>query len=261
MSFNPQESYSYGRRMGKIEIRYSFTLEKGHSESIDLRIDDNTMENSSQPGGELPAWTNLDFCQCPHCPLEVAGNPHCPVATSLVDITGRFEEIVSHDEVEVTVVSIERTVSQRTTAQRALSSLLGILFATSGCPHTQFFKPMACFHLPLSTERDTIFRAAGMYLLAQYFRRSEGRTEDVDLAGLTVIYKNIHQVNIAIATRLRSVLTTDSSVNAIIFLDMFTKALPYVIEEKLLDIRYLFEPFFSKEFEAILGNLQPTSNK
>lgn len=241
--------------MGKIEIRYCFGLADDRSEIIDLCIDDQSLENMEQPLAVLPDWTRLDFYQCPHCPLDLASTPHCLVARSLVDIARRFEDIVSFDEVEVTIVSKERQVSQQTSAQRAISSLLGILFATSGCPHTQFFKPMACFHLPLASEEETIFRATGMYLLAQYFRSREGKKEDLDFSGLTTIYKNLQQVNGEIANRLRSAFKTDSSVNAIILLDMFAKALPFVINDKLEDIRYLFAPYFSNEFEVILDSL------
>ncbi len=241
--------------MGKIEIRYCFTLDQDRSEIIDLRIDDQTLENLEQPSAPLPEWTRLDFHQCPHCPLDRASSPHCPLAVSLVGVVSRFEDIVSFDEVEVTVVSKERTVSQQTSAQRAISSLLGLLFATSGCPHTQFFKPMACFHLPLATEEDTIFRVAGMYLLAQYFRSREGKSEDLGLSGLTMIYRNMQQVNFEITDRLRSAFNSDSSVNALILLDMFAKVLPFVIKDKLEDIRYLFAPYFSDEFEGIVESV------
>ncbi|MEN8257955.1 MAG: hypothetical protein ABFS09_08850 [Thermodesulfobacteriota bacterium] len=241
--------------MGKIDIRYCFTLNQDHREIIDLRIDDSTLENVNQPAADLPGWANLDFCQCCHCPLDPAIHPYCPVATSLVGVASRFEEIVSYDEVRVTITTKERKVGHRTTAQRAISSLLGLIFATSGCPHTQFFKPMACFHLPLATERDTIFRVAGMYLLGQYFRRTEGKSEDLEFSGLSKIYDNVHEVNMGVADRLRSALNSDSSVNAIISLDMFTKALPFVIEDKLLDLRYIFNSYFSDEFEEILESL------
>ncbi len=250
--------------MRKIEIRYCFTLDQGRSEIIDLRIDDQTLENLEQPSAHLPEWTRLDFHQCPHCPLDPASRPHCPVAVCLVGVASRFEDIVSFDEVEVTVVSKERTVSQQTTAQRAISSLLGLLFATSGCPHTQFFKPMACFHLPLATEEDTIFRVAGMYLLGQYFRGREGRGEDLSLAGLTTIYQNMQQVNVEIADRLRSAFKSDSSVNALILLDMFAKALPFVIKDTLEEIRYLFDPYFSDGFEGIVestSSLPPSAER
>ena len=32
------------------------------------------------PATELPAWTRLDFHQCPNCPLTPATHPHCPMA-------------------------------------------------------------------------------------------------------------------------------------------------------------------------------------
>jgi hypothetical protein len=243
--------------MGTRELSYCFTLAEGRRECIELCIDENTLENKNRPTGPLPAWTQLAFCQCPHCPLDSAEQNQCPVAVSLVEITGRFAEIVSFAEVAVTVVSKERIVSHQTTAQRAMSSLLGLLFVTSGCPHTRYFKPMAFFHLPLATERDTIFRVAGMYLLAQYFRGSEGMSHDPELAGLATIYDNLHLVNVGIAARLRSALTSDSSINAVIILDMFTKALPFVIQENLLEIRYLFAPYFSEEYQRILDALTP----
>ena len=236
--------------MGKIDIRYCFTLDDDCSEIIDLSIDDNTLENTKISSEDLPEWANLGFCQCSHCPLDPQTHPYCPVATSLTGVADRFEQIVSHDEIGVTVITKERTTSQQTSAQRAISSLLGLLFATSGCPHTQFFKPMACFHLPLATERETIFRVAGTYLMGQYFRWVEGKEEDLEFLGLSRIYDNM-----GISERLRSALESDSSVNAIIFLDMFTKALPFVIEDKLLDIRYLFSSYFSEEFEEIIRSL------
>lgn len=238
--------------MANIEIQYCFILNQGHREVVDLCLDDQTLENINQPSGQLPAWTKLDFYQCRHCPLDAARQSHCPVAVSLVDIASRFEKIVSFDEVGLTVISKERTVSQQTTAQQAISSLLGLLFATSGCPHTLFLKPMARFHLPLATEEDTIFRAASMYLLAQYFRGREGRRADLAFKGLTTIYDNLHQINIEIANRLRSAFSSDSSVNAVIVLDMFAKALPYVVKDELEEIRYLFAPYFSDLFDDIL---------
>jgi hypothetical protein len=47
------------------------------------------------------------------------------------------------------------------------------------------------------------------------------------------------------ATRVRSGSKTDSSVNAIVLLDMYAKAMPYVIRQSLEELRYLFEPFLN----------------
>jgi hypothetical protein len=121
--------------------------------------------------------------------------------------------------------------------------MLGLVIATCGCPHTVYFKPMARFHLPLSTEEETIYRAASMYMLAQYFLEKKEKTVDKELQGLRQIYINIHLVNSTIVSRLRVASKTDSSINSIIMLDMFAKAMPYVIEEHLDEIRYLFAPY------------------
>jgi hypothetical protein len=121
---------------------------------------------------------------------------------------------------------------------------MGLVIATCGCPHTAFFKAMGRFHLPLSSNEETLFRATSMYLLAQYFLTMEGRPARLELEGLTKIYRNMQIVNVAIANRLRSTSISDSSINAIVILDNFAKSLPHAIEKSLKDLRHLFLPFF-----------------
>jgi hypothetical protein len=100
---------------------------------------------------------------------------------------------------------------------------------------------MARFHLPLADEEETISRVTSMYLLAQYFLKNEGKPADFDLKGLMGIYDNMHIVNTTIARRLRAASKTDSAVNAIILLDVFTYVLPLSIENYLQEIKYLFD--------------------
>jgi hypothetical protein len=110
-----------------------------------------------------------------------------------------------------------------------------------------FFKPMARFHLPLASEDETVYRAAANYLLAQYFLCNQGKKPDFELKGLKTIYQNMQIINTTIAQRLRAATETDSSVNAIILLDLYAKAMPYVIKEALEEIRQLFVPFLEQE--------------
>ncbi len=230
--------------METIHIQYCFTLTDGLQEVFDIRLDAQELLLADMAREPLPPWTRLDFHKCPICPLDADSHPHCPPSAHLASMVSRFGRVLSHDEVEVVVVSNERTVSQQTTAQRGISSLMGLIMASSGCPHSAFFKPMARFHLPLASEDETIYRATSMYFLAQYFLKKEGRAADEELEGLAEIYSNMHVVNMSVADRLRVASETDSSVNAIILLDMFAKAMPYVIEDSLEEIRYLFKPFF-----------------
>jgi len=226
-----------------IEINYNFKFDDHSHEDFNLHLDSETLEVINRANDVLPEWTQLENHQCSHCPLNNIDHKYCPVAISLASVIDRFNNVVSFDELELEVITSTRCVNQRTTAQKALSSLLGLLFATSGCPYTNFFKPMARFHLPLSTEEDTIFRSAGMYLLAQYFLKQEGKESDLEMAGLIKIYDDLHLLNTHIAARIRKASKMDSSVNAVILLDTFTNLMPFVIDEKLNDIRYLFDAY------------------
>jgi hypothetical protein len=131
-------------------------------------------------------------------------------------------------------------VTKGTTAQRAVSSLMGLVMATSGCPHMSFLKPMARYHLPLATAEETIFRAVSTYLLEQYFRHKQALSVDLDLENLKKIYAEIRIVNIAMTSRLRTLCVQDSAINAVVLLDIFAKLLPSSVEESLEEIRYLF---------------------
>jgi len=229
--------------METIAIRYCFRFEDDTQEIFNLELDAYNLEIVGNAPAILPQWTNLDFHQCPHCPLSTNTHPNCPLCVNLANVVRRFDSVLSYDQVHLDVITEERCVSQQTTAQRGISSMLGLVIATCGCPHTVYFKPMARFHLPLSTEEETIYRAASMYMLAQYFLEKKGKTVDIELQGLRQIYINIHLVNSTIVSRLRVASKTDSSINSIIMLDMFAKAMPYVIEEHLDEIRYLFAPY------------------
>ena len=79
------------------------------------------------------------------------------------------------DQVRVTVESEERAVIATLSAQQALASLMGLIIASSGCPRTAVFRPMARFHLPFSSESETAYRVASMYLVAQHFKARNGQ--------------------------------------------------------------------------------------
>lgn len=231
--------------MNTIVIKYRFRFPDNSSEEFKLELNPINLELTRNIPQSLPEWTKLDFHQCPHCPLDIELYPYCPLAANIVNIVLRFNGLISYDKIWVDVITQERRISQYTTAQKAISSMMGLIIATCGCPHTAFFKAMGRFHLPLASNEETLFRATSMYLLAQYFLKMEGLPARLELEGLTKIYRNIQIVNVAIANRLRSTSISDSSINAIVILDNFAKSLPYAIEKSLKDLRHLFLPFFS----------------
>lgn len=226
--------------MQMLDIQYRFFFADGREESIEIKLDRQSLEPCAEEQSRLPEWSRLEFHQCSNCPLTAQTHPFCPLAAKLVKLAAVCNDALSHDEVRIEVTTPERTVTKHTTAQRAISSLMGLIMATSGCPHMEFFKPMARFHLPLATEEETIYRAAATYLLAQYFRHQRGLRPDLELDGLKKIYREIHTLNIAMASRLRAISDKDATVNAMILLDLFAKTLPYSIEDSLEEIGYLF---------------------
>ncbi len=233
--------------METVSIEYRFSQGQEPLGSFKLELDESTLTILPMADGEPPPWTRLEFHQCPNCPLEPETSPHCPLVVNLVRIVQRFSSIISFEAVTLEVITRERTVIQQTTAQRGVSSLMGLVIGASGCPHTDFFKPMARFHLPLATSQETVYRAAANYMLAQYFLHREGRPADLELSGLRRIYDNIHPVNVAIAHRLRAASQTDSPVNAIILLDLMTKVLPFALDASLEEVRALFLPYLRQQ--------------
>jgi hypothetical protein len=226
-------------------LQYAFILDNNEREVFDLHLDCDSLRLIDPTPTDQPAWARLGFHQCPHCLFQPEDHPSCPLAASLAHAVSRFDRILSFDTVRVLITTPERIVEQNTTAQRGLCSLMGLIIATCECPYTDFFKPMARFHLPFSSEEETIWRATSSYLLAQYFRKRDGHEVDFAFAGLDRIYRNIHTVNVAVANRIRAASEKDSAVNAIILLDMFATTMPLVIGEALEELRPLFAPFLN----------------
>jgi hypothetical protein len=229
--------------MNPITVQYRFLFHSGSEEIFDVILDPVTLLRINPPTVPIPAWARLDFEQCPDCPYPPDARPACPVAGSLVELVSRFGSVFSYAPVKVEVVTRERIVSKDTTAQRGLSSLMGLLIATSGCPLTDFFRPMARFHLPFASEEETLWRASSSYLLVQYFARQMGQSATFELTGLIRIYDHIQNLNLTMSKRLRAAAIKDSSLNALILLDLFAKSLPPAIERSLEELRYLFQAY------------------
>ncbi len=237
--------------MTLFSVQYRFRTKNDAREIFQLEFDPESLELKGNIPDALPAWTRLDFYQCPKCPLTPRTHPDCPMAANLVKIVQSFDSLKSFDQMEVKVITPERRITRDTSAQKAISSMMGLVMAASGCPGTAFFKPMARFHLPMANEKETIFRAASMYMLAQYFLKNEGRPADFELKGLRKIYHRLQVINSYIAKRLREATRTDSSINAVILLDIYAQTLSMAIDKSLAEIRYMFEPFFEENILAL----------
>jgi hypothetical protein len=225
-------------------IQYIFVLSDEKEVIFEVKLDNDRIVLVDYVPDSTPGWTNLEFQKCPNCTLNIDEYPACPAALNLVNAVQGFGDLASYSEVLLRITIDEKIISTQTTVQRGLRSLMGLLLATSACPHTEFLKPMARFHLPLASQEETFYRATSMYLLAQYFLRKEGHNPDFEMEKLKALYQNLQVVNMGLANRIRSATKEDSAVNAIILLDTFAVSIPVVIEESLDQLRYLFQGYF-----------------
>lgn len=193
----------------------------------------------------LPAWTELGFHRCRHCVLDPDSCSHCPLAAALAVPVTALAGIPSWTPVKVEVAMPARTVTATTTLQRAAGSMMGLLSALSGCPHTRVMLPMAMFHLPFSTSEDTLFRVVGMYLTGQSLRAREGLSTDWEMSGLLEIYARLRGVNNGIANRIRAAAEHESSVNAIVLLDILASDMTASIEDQEDEWKAMFSAYLS----------------
>jgi hypothetical protein len=232
--------------MSKLPITYRFALPDSRERVFELELDGDTALLTSSTPADPPPWTDLAFNQCAGCPLQKAQASHCPAALHLASVIDGFTDLVSYDQVRVTVESEERAVVATLSAQQALASLIGLIMASSGCPRTAVFRPMARFHLPFSSEAETAYRVAAMYLLAQHFAARHGGETDLTLEHLESVYRGVHAVNRGMAQRLRAASRQDAIVNAIVLLDVYSSLVPAAIHDILDELKPAFAALLEK---------------
>ena len=228
-----------------ITFRYKFYFEDGKKKNFIIRLHPITLNYIPiNPILQRPLWTKLSYSRCENCPLDERKYEYCPIAINIVELFDCFKSINSYNLAKVTLITRERSYTKKTTVQQSLGAMLGIYMVTCGCPVMEKLKPMVRFHLPFATVKETVFRAASIYLLGQYFLIKKGQSADLELSQLKQYYIEVQKVNRGIANRLRTVTEKDAFTNAIVSLDAFAKELPWSIEDQLKDIEHIFKAYF-----------------
>jgi hypothetical protein len=220
-------------------ITYRFHLDRG-VEEVTLRFDPTSYMLQHDVDKPAADWAKLEYYQCPHCPLSAEQTPLCPFAQGLSGFVERFDDFHSFDEALIEVVSESRTVAARKPLQDGMASLMGLIGATSGCPHLAFFRPMARFHLPFARDDETLYRVFAMYVLGRYL--TDGAFDGTSLQGLSTLTEAATRVNRAMADRVRAAFSRDVVVNAVIILDMFARSVPFAIEGGLSELHAFYAP-------------------
>jgi hypothetical protein len=231
-----------------INYKFTFKFEDGRNIVFDIKIEPITM-NILRRSVEYPEWTKLEHFKCPHCPLDEKVFTYCPVAINLNCVINSFHNVSSYDKVFIEVISDERGYFKNTDVQSGVSSLVGILMVTSGCPIMGKLKPLARYHLPFATLDETEFKVFSMYLLAQFVRNSNGLTPDWDLTKLQKIYDDIKTLNINVASKIADLEAKDASINAVVVLNNFADIVSFNIEEQdLTNFNIYFRDYLDDEF-------------
>jgi len=136
---------------------YQFTFQDGTTRAFSVRLQLPSLDLVPAPDSEPPEWTRLTVHQCPNCPLNADDHPRCPVAVNLVPVGEAFRDRVSHDEVDIVVRTEARAYHNSCALQEVIASLMGLIMATSGCPHLDKLRPMVFTHLPFSTKGETTY--------------------------------------------------------------------------------------------------------
>jgi len=231
-----------------LSIEYRFDLPNGSRKHLELKFSAADFRLINRVTEEPPFWTELRFNQCGNCPLHSRQSPQCPAALHMVPAVEALKELVSFDTVGVTVIQAERTMHAETSAQQAMSSVLGLIMATAGCPWTDHLRPMARFHLPFASEAETVYRSVCMFLLARHLA---GSADSTSFAGLHNLYENLHVVNRDMSRRLGAATRTDPARNAIALLDSYTTLLPAALDGSLEELKPLFDAWRKSEISAI----------
>ncbi|MBL6991361.1 MAG: hypothetical protein ISR65_16380 [Bacteriovoracaceae bacterium] len=226
-------------------ITYHFKFPETGEETLSYRLalKKKTLNYVALEDAELPdnEWTALDFCKCSHCPLKADKAPYCPIAKNLHNLVSFFKDCESYKKSMVFVETPPRSYAKNTSVQEGLFSIFGIIMATSNCPHMNFLKPMARFHLPFATADETTYRSLSTYLLHNFLLvNKSGLPVENNLNGLNKMYKEVEVVNKGILKRLKSVSKGDADKNAIVILNNFAQLIDVEFENNFENLNEIF---------------------
>ena len=226
-------------------IHYQFWFDKHDKKDFEIAIDLKTILMVPPELKSKPDWTRLEYKQCKCCSLTKEEYPYCPAAINIALIVDTFKNRISYEKCVVKCITPERIYQKRTSLMEGLSSLLGLVMATSNCPVMFPFKPMARFHLPFSTIEETIARTTSMYLLRQYFVHTNNNIQSLSLKELNDTYNTLKILNNGLLSRIKDIDLMDSDKNAILIFHSLSDLLSMEIDSDLTSIEYLFNTSFN----------------
>lgn len=229
----------------KIIFRYHFTFKDDSSKTLTAIVDKHTLNIIEPEHKYYPEWAKLKNFKCPHCPLNEEEFEYCPLALNLQDIISEFSDKNSYEIVQVLVETPSRNYQKETSLQQGVSSLLGILMVTSGCPIMGKLKPLLYFHLPFASIDETEVRALSLYLLAQYVKHIKGEKPDWEMKNLKKIYEDVRTLNHHVSKKIVNLSERDANINSLIVLNNFAEFVTIILGEKTIEeLEFYLREFF-----------------
>ena len=224
----------------RISVRYRYEFDDGAP--VEFAVDSELRAGEQEPCSAAPGeWTKLNEYRCDCCSLPPSESQPCPAIASVADVVEYFNEHRDYTEAKCTVSLPDKTIVARKSINEALSALMGLRMASSACPILSQLKPLARFHEPFASPYHTVFRAASMYLLGQYFRQGRGEAANWSLDGLRELYADIGEVNLRMSQRLKAARREGSSPVSMSVLSVFSITMSHLFDEHLDILRGLYE--------------------
>lgn len=229
----------------KIKFVYKYVFGDGTEKVIDVLVDKKTLSVLEPPTVSKPDWARMEYFKCPHCPLNEKEYEYCPLALNVQIILDEFGDKISYEKVNVFVETPSRNYQKDTSLQEGVSSLLGILMVTSGCPVMGKLKPLLYFLLPFASVDETEIRALSFYLLAQYIKLMKNETPDWEMNKLKQIYEDVRLLNYHVSRKIVDLAKNDASINSLIVLNNFAEFVTIVLGERTVhELEFYLKEFF-----------------
>lgn len=227
---------------GDFHIQYQFRFPDGRKKDFLFVLDKSNLSlRSSVEENGLPEWARLEFHQCSNCPLKKEESPFCPVAKEYFVILDSFATSFSYEKVQVLVKVVERSYYKETNLQSGISSMIGVVNVTCGCPVLSQLRPMVRFHLPFGSPEETTFRSAAVFMLGKYLDSKDKKTPlRIDWQELADIFHEVGVTNLGLAERIKEMSAGDANINSLLILDGFATITKYALEDGVESLRYLF---------------------
>ncbi|MEJ5351549.1 MAG: hypothetical protein WHS65_08160 [Melioribacteraceae bacterium] len=221
---------------------YTFVFNDGREKKFEILLDRKTLNIISTEKKEIVEWARRDQFKCANEFCNIMHKDYCPIAANIDNIIKFFSDINSYETVKIYAEVDERTYYKETSVQKGISSLIGIIMPTSGCPVLAKLKPLTRFHLPFASIEETEFRVIGMYLFVQYMIMQRGGEPDWEMKKLKKIYEDILKINRTLSEKVASLENKDASINAIVALDNFAQFISSSLEyNDLTDFEDIFK--------------------